>query len=508
MRPLTSPAALSFVVFPFLKTSDAVRIGEFTFRPISDPGSLSGADLERLSEISRMFFLRDHLRVKSPTYVTVPYIDRIRPTQVLDRLSDIQAVIAYLYSTPHPVTGHSFLSYEDASLVVLSPESVSLIILRGHHLVEEAVTDSYSQPAEPGRLGEIPGYAILYNFHWCMPVVDGSRIYPLGTGVTLNYSQDLLHDLSTIMMESDHRYHLLLKMLVKQPGAEVFRRVITAIKWYNRANERDADQEVALVNLATAFETLLGLSNRDRVRERFRESIDLLLGRVENLDGWLGQFYGARSEILHEGRAKTLRYLAATEKKDETAAYHPLLAFGRQVFQLCVPSILVGARLAHEARLAERLVTNQQRFLNLCKLFDEDGGTSRDQLDRAGATVIAICRYGLLGETGLKLETMLGCARRAVTALLDSGIEIDSGTYAVLASFQAAERSRDNFDELDALYAVSEITWQKLATEPTDPVSIVFALLNCIWGYVFRHYFWIKASREEQAVAKPDEKPV
>lgn len=169
MRRLPFADALSFVVFPFFKTSEAVPIGEFTFRPVGDPGSLSGDDLVRLGEISKMFFLRDDKRIVSPTYCTVPHIDFDYDRAALERLSDIQAVIAYLYGAPHEIFGHPFLQYEDASLVILTPDEVSSYLVNPDRFVEQV--GEYLGPEPKDALSGVPGYSGLYNFRerfWCI----------------------------------------------------------------------------------------------------------------------------------------------------------------------------------------------------------------------------------------------------------------------------------------------------------------------------------------------------
>lgn len=254
---------------------------------------------------------------------------------------------------------------------------------------------------------------------------------------------------------------------------------------------------MAIVHLATAFETLLGILSRREVKQHFCEAVTLLLGRVENLEIWLEQFYKARSEILHKGRAETLRYeLPETEKKGERAKYHPLLSFGRPVFESCIPPILLGAHLAGDAKLAEKLVTNQARFVRLCKIFEAETGTSIEKLEQAREVIAALDRYRFVSESGLSIETMLGSAKQAVTALLDSGVEIESEASTRLSVLRDVRRSKDDFETLEALNSVMGlIKGNTREVEPDNLVSVVFLLLDCIWHYVFQHYFWRKEVR-------------
>ncbi|MBI3913389.1 MAG: hypothetical protein HY327_04280 [Chloroflexi bacterium] len=68
-------------------------------------------------------------------------------------------------------------------------------------------------------------------------------------------------------------------------------RLLTAITWYNRSITIDADEDVALVNLAIAFESLLGLEPGENITKRFTEAVVLLVGGIPRLGSWLTQFY-------------------------------------------------------------------------------------------------------------------------------------------------------------------------------------------------------------------------
>ena len=61
----TSDKNYSIVVFPFLKTSGAVTIGQQTFRSTDDTNDLSSGQETCLNEIRSMLFLQDNLRIIS-----------------------------------------------------------------------------------------------------------------------------------------------------------------------------------------------------------------------------------------------------------------------------------------------------------------------------------------------------------------------------------------------------------------------------------------------------------
>lgn len=143
-------------------------------------------------------------------------------------------------------------------------------------------------------------------------------------------------------------------------------RVLTALKWHNRANASENDADSAMLDLAVAFEALLALP-RDAKTDWFVDAISLLLGRVPRLNQWAEQFYDARSEVAHAGRAERLRFAPMKQKAVEGPLYQPLMVYGRQIFRLCLGTLLFGTYVAEQGGLQEKLVTNQERFQSVCK---------------------------------------------------------------------------------------------------------------------------------------------
>lgn len=488
-----NPHFLSFAVFPFLKTSGPVTIGPFTFRSTDDPSGLDPGDGARLREISEMLFVQDHFRVRSASYAAVPYVDLNHWSSVLDNLARAQAVVAYFYSVPHQTFGDPFLTIEHASLVVFSPDSVMPSLVKSEHHADLVGEDFCP---EPGDVRHVAGYHGLYNFRHHFWAVKGSRVFGPMPHVTLNISQDLRIDLGE-RRTGRPEYDLVPELLLR-PESEVSQRVLTAIDWYNRANSSSAHEEVALVHLAVAFEALLALPEGGGVTDRFREAVNLLLGRLPRLDSWLRQFYRARSQILHEGRAANLRFAVADAKspKGDVQVYHSLLSYGRQVFQLCVGTILVGAGLAADARLAERLVTNQERFEEICKILSDESEAGDERLRRSADKITAAERYRFLSESGLKIETLLGCVKRAGRCLLDCASDLQPDVQQRLTALATAQRTPDHYEELEALMSLREVMEDvRRHPESDDPKVGTFRLVDIVWGYTFMHFFWLKEQR-------------
>src|SRR5712671_76192 len=193
----------AIAVFPFLKTSEPVRLGDFTFRSTDNTTDLSREDSDRVREVADMLFLQDDLRIQSAAYAMLPALDLDQNEPCLQELKRVQAIIAYCYSAPHPVLGDPLLHYEQASLAIFSPEPVSVFLVRPEHHVETAAPHSTLIPDEWHR---VPGYEGRYNFRHPFWVVKNSRIYPPVPHIALNISQDLVHDLHWFLQEPQHNF--------------------------------------------------------------------------------------------------------------------------------------------------------------------------------------------------------------------------------------------------------------------------------------------------------------
>ena len=82
LRPGEVPGR-AIAVFPFLKTTDAIQLGSFSFRSTDDTSDLEKDNAANVREIADMLFLKDDLRVRSASYAMLPPLDLAS-----DRLSD------------------------------------------------------------------------------------------------------------------------------------------------------------------------------------------------------------------------------------------------------------------------------------------------------------------------------------------------------------------------------------------------------------------------------------
>jgi hypothetical protein len=480
----------AIAVFPFLKTTNALQLGCFRFRSTDDLDGLGEEDAQHVRAVSQMFFLRDDLRIRSSSYAMLPSLDLDKAAPALAELEHVQSVVAYCYSSPHATSGDPFFHFENASLVLLSPQPVSEFLVRPEYHVE-ATDPSVSLGADRGH--NLPGYRGLYNFRHHFWVAKSSRLYPPVPHLGLNIAQDLASDLAHAFAAPQHH---LLPRLLRDVDTPVAQRVLTALRWHNRANAAGSSDDCAVLDLAVAFEALLALP-KDAKTDRFVDAIALLLGRVPRLGQWAEQFYAARSDVAHEGRANHLRFMPAKAKiSSDGPLYQPLMTFGRHVFRLCVGAILFGAQLAEQAGLQDKLVTNQERFEFICKTLADTSLPVEDRFAAIADTVDAVNEYRFVSEKGLRIETMLGAVRLAAANLLACDASLESAIKPRVEGIAIERRSPDSYEALDALRAYTEIKWTELPA-PRTPHRSLYTLAESVWHYSFMHYFWIKRGREE-----------
>jgi hypothetical protein len=483
-------AGRSIAIFPFLKTSELIRLGSFTFRSTEDTSGLSEEESAHVREIAEMLYLQDDLRIRSAAYALLPALDFDKGEPWLRELEHVQAIVAYCYSAPHPTFGDPFLHFEQASLAIFSPEPVPIFLVRPEHHVDAVNPNSTLTPDQWHR---VPGYRGRYNFRYPFWVTKGSRLYPPVPHIGLNISQDLAHDLSRWFESPQHHF---LPELLRLPATETAERVLTALNWYNRACTLASDDDSAIINLAVGFETLLGLP-KDAKTDRIVDAISLLLGRITRLNLWAEQFYNARSDVAHEGRTERVDFMPANQKNlADGPLYHSLLAYGRQIFQLCTGTLLLGAHLGARAGLRDKLVTNQERFQLICKILDDESLKVIDRFAAIDETVALASKFRFVRETGLLIETLIGAVQRAAKNLLLCSDSLEPAFKERLESLAGAQRSRDSYEALGALQALNDLKTMEPANS-RSPMAITRRLAEIVWGYTFSHYYWLSEQRSK-----------
>ena len=341
----------------------------------------------------------------------------------------------------------------------------------------------------------VPGYEGRYNFRNPFWVASGSRLYPPVPHIAVNDSQNLAWDLGRAFSEAPQ--HHLLPTLFPEPLSENATRAIIAIRWYNRANSYLADDSEAILSLAVGFEALLGLP-RDVKTERFIDAISLLLGRVPRLVSWAAQFYDARSDVAHEGRTNRLRLMPTVQKRNEVGPeYQSLISYGRQIFRLCVGTVLFGTDLAQRSALHDKLTTNQERLELICTTLNDSSLVPVDRFTAIDDIVATVDEYRYILDAALRIETILGVLQAAAKTLLECDTSLDPTLKARLSELTAAKKSKDGYEILAALEAWHNVM-PKGPLESGSPEGVMRRLTEIVWHYTFMHYFWMKQGAPKQ----------
>ncbi|WP_156963710.1 HEPN domain-containing protein [Muricoccus aerilatus] len=445
--------SFSIAVFPFLKTSEAVQLGNITFRSTEDVTCLPEDQASAVTEVAAMLFLKDQLRIDSSAYAILPFLEMERPGPVFQTLADIRAVVAYMYSSPHEIFDHLFLDPEEISMVLFSPARVSRFLVSPEHHTHLAISEN----GIPSRAPEdLSGYYGLYNFRSHFWVARGSRIYGPKPQMTLNISQNLYRDVTA---GAEQRMDLRIMFdLLGRPANEAWRRIIKSVQWYNVANESTSGPDRAILNLAIAFEALLKLPEASKT-DRLVDSISLLLGRTERLDDWARQFYAARSRVAHEGHLGEYYYRPSESSRSGrlSSQFGSLMLYARQVFQLCVEALLVGADLAERAQLREKFVSNEERYHDICRALKLKTDPAEHKLT-AVRTIVRLLRKFKFVESGpVPFDIIFAAVRSAAETLLEAENPNSAELENSLRSITASRRSDEKLRQVESIEHLHEL---------------------------------------------------
>lgn len=266
--------------------------------------------------------------------------------------------------------------------------------------------------------------------------------------------------------------------LLRDPDDPTLGHIFTALYWYNFANEQSAGPDRALLNLAIAFEALLMLPS-DAKTERFIDAVSLLLGRTERIDLWARQFYNARSRVAHEGRGRELQYYAETRggkvgPRDGRAA--PLIFYGRQIFRMCVTTLMTGSVLARRGDLRQKLTTHAERLTAICSTM-RGAGSAREKLAAISDQVAALRRYVFLASGQLQLSEMFGAARAVAGAI----VEIGDRFAPVVVECAAPKSGRSDLEQLHVIRSLHDAVQKLSKGDFSEEMRLLDDLIHFIW---------------------------
>lgn len=493
-----SESAKAIAVFPFLTTSEPVDLGDFTFRSTGDVSGLNDEESRQVREIADMLFYQDDYRIEPAMYATLGPLDsfnRYSSSQepTIRQLEDIQAVLAYWFSGPSEMSGEVSVHLEQLSVAVFQPD----YILRSN--VEPKFGVRRDRPAvneDADEQDEVPGYRALYNFRHWFEAVKGSRLYPPVPGLPLGVTDLSMHIEHFLNTTSP----LLLKTL-QPPLSSTSDRVLTALRWYNRANSLASTSDNSVVDLAVAFETLLGLPEGEKT-DRFIDAVSMLLGRSDRLRPWAQQFYKARSEVVHEGKTSRLHF--QPNKHSEESKYHSLLAYGRLIFRPCLNTLLSGAEASRLVGLEEKLISNQERFKRISEILDDETLEPAARFMGIKTLVQQLEAYQYFDEPELSTNSMLGAARKAAQKFPFDLCTVDQPLRGRIEALASANRSEDWYEVLKAVHAferkppnLDALFWPERAkTGPESPEEILVLLVDVVRSMSFPNYWLLQRQRQ------------
>lgn len=161
----------SVVVFPLLKTSRPVRLGSLEFRSTDDLEGLPEDQAESVTEITGMLFALGDQRIKRASYAIADRVELVNAPSGLDAFGDIEAVVAYLYASPRHEFNRLFLTPENASIVVLTPNRVAAGLVR---LSVNVIDVAQHEDLEADATGFVDGYDGLVGLRH--PVLGHFRV--------------------------------------------------------------------------------------------------------------------------------------------------------------------------------------------------------------------------------------------------------------------------------------------------------------------------------------------
>ena len=216
---------------------------------------------------------------------------------------------------------------------------------------------------------------------------------------------------------------------------------------------------------------------------------------TERLGEWAQQFYDARSRVVHEGEVRDQYfYPGGSSKRQASGIFGSLMLYGRQIFQLCMSTVLVGIDLAERAKLRERFVSNNERFQKLCELLQSKAGTASERLLGLAPIIRALEHYRFVGSI-IDPGPQLTAARLASLALAECNDSLPEDLASALARCAASKRADGEFAQLAAIEALhAAFEKQQLLTPEARNTR---DLIDLVWMNLFQRYFWLKNRNQE-----------
>ena len=474
------------------------------FKGIHDVSGLSEDEKKHLAGIHSIIYLRNNVRPAHLTYAVLRLSeDAAANRSSIENLYIAQLMVSYLYTSPHHWDGKPFFPAENACMFVFEPTVISRIDVEQeryaepymHYYLDVEPDDDPSSPFDE----EIEGYWVGVNGRFNTTVARGSRLYPPYHGVYLNYSQILGRDLDTFFGKPADWALAVLVRKKSDPTPEESR-VLTAMEWYQRSAEGGISEEEALLHLAIALESLLGLDQGNDHTARFKETVLILLGRVERLDLWIEQFYKARSKIVHQGHYSHLAFSPRSKNSDSPngqdvtsrrksdsqpleGTLGPLASYGRLIFRLCLNARLAGITATEESVLSALLTDNETRLKSICAKLNQTREPGLTRIRSIARQVSELAFYWAANAHDVSLNTAVAVGRLLVAAYVETNPPESDTLRTALDELSNMTKTNQKYEHVIKTLALVGDTTEKNANffnEVDDPTSVLRAYLRYI----------------------------
>lgn len=472
----------SFIILPYLTTSQPILIGECLFKNCNDIDDLDKNKQSYLKKIRKIIYLQDKLRINSFAYSVLPITDNARNLPDIEYLQKVKNILGYIYSSPQKPGNDVFMTSEYSSILIFVPEIVDYFLVFSNSKVINESKEKFD------KLNRKKGFMLVRNFDDTSWITEQTKVYPANKRIFLNHYQDLNHDIEMLSSDMRNAYVYLVKLLkIKNSISE---RVFISLKWYNYATEDIDDINYSIICLSIAFESLLNLP-ADEKTSRIIDSISLLLGRPNRLEEWTRQFYNIRSAIVHEGNSTEHYFTIPGNKKDQKKLYGSVFNNGLVIYRLCLRTILIGQDLSNEFGVDELFISNQERLENIIKICENEGIEYCEKINKVCIFISDIEENAYIPENNIAYSLIFSTLDKFLTLIKNDNTFEDS-FKSLINKYLAISSKDQQLPKLDSLNELFETYKKNKTSEKNELQKAAEQIINYTWRAMFDMYMFLK----------------
>ncbi|MEE9429859.1 MAG: hypothetical protein V3V16_02395 [Melioribacteraceae bacterium] len=390
-----------YFFFPYFKCSEKLDFGGIDLYPSNNLDGLEPNAKSQINFISNKFYMSADYKIKNMTVGHIKekynlgthgYISSEHSQ--FSKLLNIRELLIYFYSSLHPTLLTPFLDINASNLYTFR---VNDKLVKNYKSNENLLCLNQSE----NDILMTDGFSGLLNELTFISIDKDENIFPPFPSFDQNYTQNLFADINRIPEQS------LFNFINDESKLEVLfktSRLIRSMKWYNRSINNNISDHEQLIYLSVSFESLLDLGKEKNITNRFKNSINILLGNNSKLNAWITQFYNARSEIVHRGYANDLNF-SADQKNKEKTHYRDLLSYGRRIFQILFNSIIVSEYFKNSTNLVDLFISNRERVDLLIKKINKND--TKSVLEQNESLIDKLIEYQYAGSERILIKDLI-----------------------------------------------------------------------------------------------------